>query len=81
MILDNSSLDSSSNDSASNWCTSGTVYGDGDFGTPGSANDGCSTVVDIGVGDLVITEIMWDPTKVADFRGEWIEIFNAVVLL
>ena len=77
MILDNSSLDSSSNDSASNWCTSGNVFGDGDFGTPGSANDGCSTVADIAVGDLVITEIMWDPTKAADYRGEWIEIYNA----
>jgi len=77
LILDNGSLDSTSNDSASNWCTSGNVFGDGDYGTPGSASDGCSTLADLAVGDLVISEIMWDPTKVADYRGEWIEIYNA----
>ena len=77
MILNTGSLDSTSNDTASNWCISSNVFGDGDFGTPGSANDGCSTVADISVGDLVITEIMWDPTTVADYRGEWIEIYNA----
>ena len=77
LILDNDTLDGSSNDSGQNWCTSGNVYGTGDFGTPGTANDGCSTVADLAVGDLVITEIMWDPTSVADYRGEWFEVYNA----
>jgi hypothetical protein len=76
LILDTDALDATSNDSAGNWCTSGNVFGDGDYGTPGSANDGCATLADISVGDLVISEIMWDPTKVADYRGEWIEIYN-----
>ena len=32
---------------------------------------------DITEGDLVISEIMLDPDAVADWRGEWIEIYNA----
>ena len=76
MILDTDMLTAAGNDSASNWCTSGTAYGLGDFGTPGVANDGCYTIADAGANDLVISEIMPDPLKVADFRGEWFEIFN-----
>ena len=41
--LDPSAMDYVSNDTLSNWCdtprTSGNVYGNGDYGTPGEAND------------------------------------------
>jgi hypothetical protein len=77
LILDSDTLTASGNDTGSNWCTSGNVYGSGDTGTPGASNDGCSSVADLNIGDLVITEIMWDPTFVADYRGEWIEVYNA----
>lgn len=32
---------------------------------------------DITKGDLVISEIMHDPIEIPDWRGEWIEIYNA----
>ncbi len=76
LILNSSSLTASGNDNAANWCTSSTAYGFGDFGTPGAANDGCNTLADLAPGDLIISEVMMDPTKVADYRGEWIEIYN-----
>ena len=56
-----------------------TTYGLGDRGTPGSANEECA-IVDVGAfleGDLVVTEIMKDPSKVSDFKGEWFELYNA----
>ena len=31
---------------------------------------------DIGIGDLLISEIMHDPAQVSDWRGEWIEVYN-----
>ena len=31
---------------------------------------------DVKDGDILITEIMHDPVKIDDFRGEWIEIYN-----
>ena len=53
------------------------------MGTPGSANDSCTLTIDssidvnsLSVGDLVISEIMHDPTVVPDYRGEWFEIYN-----
>ena len=30
----------------------------------------------ISVGDLVVSEVMHTPSGVADYRGEWIEIYN-----
>ena len=73
------SLTPADNDVAGNWCVSTTSYGDGDLGTPGSANDSCPTSVSLSglnAGDLVISEVMVDPASVADFRGEWFEIYN-----
>jgi hypothetical protein len=32
---------------------------------------------EIGYGDLLITEIMYDPTALSDAAGEWIEVYNA----
>lgn len=67
---------SSDNSSASNWCEGSSTYGLGDSGTPGAANDSCGGLSDLSAGDLIITEIMPDPQRVADYRGEWFEIFN-----
>ena len=35
-----------------------------------------TAVSDLSAGDLLITEIMHDPSQVADYRGEWFEIYN-----
>ncbi len=89
--LDPEQIDSTSNDSVSNWCAAATSYGDGDLGTPGTLNPSCSTQPDGDAetetdqdsgpnwpssGELVITEIMNDPTGIADANGEWIELAN-----
>jgi len=59
------------NNVGANWCTASTPYGDGDLGTPGGAND-CSVVVP----ELVINEIIQNPSAVSDTDGEWFEIYN-----
>ncbi len=41
MTLSPDSLDADSNDLGENWCVASSTYGDGDAGTPGSANDTC----------------------------------------
>ncbi|MEQ1571796.1 MAG: lamin tail domain-containing protein [Myxococcota bacterium] len=51
----------------------------GDFGMD-PKHDVClaaAAVTDLGVGDLVITEIMSNPDKVVDSRGEYFELYNA----
>jgi hypothetical protein len=76
------SQDATSNDDGANWCLAASTFGAGDLGTPGTANDSCSGVVvttavaDLAVGDLIITELMKEPAKVPDNRGEWFEIYN-----
>ncbi len=60
------------NNVGANWCTASTPFGDGDFGTPGAAND-CPVVVP----DIVINEIMQNPSAVFDSAGEWLELYNA----
>src|SRR5262249_49151082 len=69
------------------WCDGGDAYGDGtNRGTPGAPNatcpppNGCrdgDTVRDIvhpGAGDVVITELMPDPSQVGDEEGEGFEL-------
>ena len=73
-------LDATLNDSSGQWCASVSSYGDGDLGTPGSANDACAgvqTLSQLSAGDLVITEVMHNPDQVSDHRGEWFELYNA----
>jgi hypothetical protein len=80
------------NDLAANLCAGTEVYGDGNRGTPRAANRSCGTVVPgdqctdgasmralvpPAVGDLVITEVMANPSKVGDALGEWFEVFVA----
>jgi hypothetical protein len=82
------SLDPTSNDDRSKWCTAASPYGEGDNnGTPGALNfPGCADpdhCVENGElrptvapqpGDLVISEVMPDPSQVGDEEGEWFEI-------
>ena len=77
------------NDVEANFCNGATPYGAGDLGTPGAANPQCSggatpgTCIDNGTprarvapvsGDLVITEVMPNPSAVSDTTGEWFEV-------
>jgi hypothetical protein len=71
MNLDIHSLDSSDNDVGDNWCQSLNSYGDGDLGTPGTPNIHCPQT-----GDIVVTEIMQNPSAVSDSAGEWFEVRN-----
>ncbi len=80
LSLDGAILDSSDNDDGANWCAAKSTFGDGDLGTPGSANDSCSetiTAAELAAGDLIITEIMQNPDAVDDSLGEWLEIYNS----
>ncbi|MEL6342680.1 MAG: lamin tail domain-containing protein, partial [Myxococcota bacterium] len=76
--LSPSSLNATDNDTGSNWCGAESVYGDGDYGTPGATNDACpSPLSALSTGDLIITEVHFEPAA-SDFnKGEWFEIYNA----
>lgn len=71
------------------FCDAVDPYGDGDLGTPGTANPACPVQVGPGecldgniareivapaIGDLVITEFIPNPDAVGDTAGEWIEV-------
>jgi Lamin Tail Domain len=56
-----------------NWCAATDRYGDGDFGTPGTAGS-CDEPAP--APSLVISEIMRNPAAVSDIVGEWLEIHN-----
>jgi hypothetical protein len=53
--------------------TTYTLTATGPVGGPATANASATV---IGVGDLVVTEIMFDPAGVADTNGEWFEVRN-----
>ncbi|RMG98095.1 MAG: hypothetical protein D6705_06685 [Deltaproteobacteria bacterium] len=86
--LDPNAEDPTANDDPNAWCDATAVYGDGDLGTPGQANTPCGggggdecldgitprPIVPPGPGDLVITEVMPNPSAVADADGEWFEV-------
>ena len=59
------------NNVGANWCTASTPFGDGDLGTPSAGND-CL----VSTGELVINEILQNPSAVSDTNGEWFEVFN-----
>ncbi|MCB0638799.1 MAG: lamin tail domain-containing protein, partial [Lewinella sp.] len=50
---------------------------EGDLATPGEENDDCNPVICVEPGDLVITEIMQNPSAVFDSDGEWFEVYNS----
>ncbi len=86
LSLDPSAEDATANDDPNNWCTATAPYGDGDLGTPKAPNTPCpmgATCLDGGnlraivppqTGDLVITEVMPNPSAVPDSAGEWFEV-------
>jgi hypothetical protein len=69
MILDNDKLTTIGNDTGGNWCPSSTDIGLGDLGTPGVVNDECQSIENLSVGDLIITEIMSNPSAVSQGAG------------
>jgi DNA/RNA endonuclease G (NUC1) len=75
-LLDNTLMSGT----GANWSTQTTVYGLGDKGTPGAANDGSATSPPppppATTGNVVINEILADPRAVADANGEWFEVHN-----
>jgi hypothetical protein len=92
--LDPEHFDTLLNDDIDSWCPGVDVYGDGDRGTPGAANQQCQIVIpgscndngtlrDIvspGPGQVKITEYMADPNGVDDTNAEWFEVrFDAEV--
>lgn len=54
MNLDPGSFNAMANDDGANWCEASTIYGDGDFGTPGAANTSCATV-ECGISNAVVS--------------------------
>jgi hypothetical protein len=84
--LDPDATDPGANDDEASFCPATDVYGDGDLGTPGAENPQCGgsgtcndggeerPIVAPQIGDLVITEIMPDPSAVDDADGEWFEV-------
>jgi hypothetical protein len=73
MSLNPNKFDSVSNDDGANWKEATSTFGDGDYGTPGKMNDAQSSA---NVGDVIITEVMFNPAVVNDGDGEWFEIYN-----
>jgi Lamin Tail Domain/Secretion system C-terminal sorting domain len=67
------SLGADNNDPA-NWEMSTVTWpnSDGDFGSPGEANQPGYTMP-----ELVISEIMYDPYAASDTYAEWFEVYNA----
>ena len=77
LALDRGQRNSVDNDIGEWWCEPETSYGDGDLGTPGSANAYCPLpLFTLGAGDLVITEVLVSANEVNDRYGEWFEIAN-----
>jgi hypothetical protein len=75
--LDPGYVDTISNDESHRWCGATTEYGIGDQGTPGSVNDSCPTpLIDLSVGQLIVSEIMPAPAGVQERYGEWFEVTN-----
>jgi len=78
MSLDPGALTADDNDDGTRWCPGVDPFGDGDLGTPGAPNPPCPEPVGRPPepGDLVITEIMFDPSAVDGDLGEWVEVAN-----
>jgi hypothetical protein len=88
LSLDPAATDPAANDDEANFCAATEPYGAGDLGTPGDENPSCGTIpsgtcLDGGMerdvvlpqaGDLVITELLPNPSAVLDTAGEWFEV-------
>lgn len=87
--VDPQSEDPTANDSASAWCLGvGPIGATVDSGTPGRTSEECPegasggvvsplTVAEVGVGGLVITEMMLEPESCPASVGQYLEIYNA----
>ena len=66
------------NGTAEAWCLASELYNASEFGTPGALNSPCDFVTSRPpeTGELVITELMIDPTALSDNDGEWFEVHN-----
>lgn len=85
----NRTPDAMANDDLAAWCDAQTAFGDEALATPGEPNDPCfgsapTSCIDEGVereivapapGDLVISEIMPNPSAIGDNEGEWFEVY------
>lgn len=89
--LDPDATDPIANDSESNFCPATLAYGAGDLGTPGAANAACThlpppgmcsdgvltrPIVAPAAGQLVISEVLANPTGASDATREWFELAN-----
>ena len=73
--------DATLNDDGANWSDATCFLGGSPFntdtGTPGAANDQCTTgEPPAPTGELVFCELMPNPSSVSDAVGEWIELHN-----
>ncbi len=69
IALDPSSTDATANDAAASWCAAGTVYGDGDYGTPGAPNASCTGAPTDADGDGALDEEDCDPADPSIYPG------------
>jgi len=87
--LDPGKFSSEANDDPNSFCRATVAFGSGDLGTPGVANTACPVIPPAGqckdgdsfraavppsAGQLLITEVMADPSAVSDATGEWFEV-------
>jgi endonuclease G len=80
-VIDPSLDNTAMSGTGANWSTQTSVYGLGDKGTPGAINDGGTPPPPPPpppgtTGDLVINEVLADPSAVLDASGEWFEVHN-----
>ncbi len=79
LSLDPLQEDAASNDAGASWCIAlSGAYGLGDeAGTPGAPNGSCEAPSTPAIaGDILVTEVMQNPTYASDAHGEWFEIYN-----
>ncbi|MCA9490866.1 MAG: lamin tail domain-containing protein, partial [Myxococcales bacterium] len=75
--------DADANDDRGSWCVPGDeeVYGFAGRGTPGAPNPSCpvsnvgAPISELQPGELLITEVMQNPSVTDDDHGEWIELW------
>ncbi len=80
LSLDPERMDPDLDDLGYAWCSPTVSYGLGDLGSPDAENESCGVLPlspeDLTAGELFVTEIMVNPSKVDDALGEWFEIAN-----
>ncbi|MEM7307814.1 MAG: lamin tail domain-containing protein [Planctomycetota bacterium] len=75
---DAASKDETTNNDPGNWCTATVTdagYTSGDVGSPGVANEVCGSGP-VEIGDIIVTEILQNPSSLPDDEGEFFEVYN-----